>query len=437
MSRHLLGNPHCWPIGALISMGTFIYLIISTIALIVKCILSRERYPSTATVRDVNASSNPEDANRRSARGGKRRAPVVSAIPLSRTSMSTALAVIISAALLHDLGDTCQQGNSDVYEIATCMEWKPLVRIKVQFSLHDMAMSRRVTLRPYVRQKIGDTSFTVISISTPSDQLLKSRFALSEHEALIVPEGDNMPIECSSPDEARDHISNCKNNVFATAMQIQPLHAVIVLMGASPGQVCNISLTEITGCYSCQEGANLIASCTTPTHTWTIIQCDTHVFSVECSPLGKENTITLDFQRAIVKQNCFAECNNRTIHMSLNGSLVYLPHMNDEEIFISNIATWNSTKWFRDWQAIDFGPMLRVVKNHWKASLVILGTVATFSAATYLFGPTIVLAVLQILVKGHGSAKLVFSFHAFHSESYRKANNELHTTTSRGSMTRE
>ncbi|KAK6015070.1 hypothetical protein OSTOST_19513 [Ostertagia ostertagi] len=576
MSRHLVGNPHCWPTGAIISVGMLLYLIISAIALTVKFMLSREGSPSGTvdTSSDAgkdNKSSQPTAATRRSDQMINIHLQSFRPLPLSRTSVSTAIVMIVCAALLHEV-ETCQLGftrhnaevtctsqnacaikfrreilfdeihnmacvdilhanksvgvlrieklplelecakrtqfytrdtehrvysatrcarmgsckqdacslikpdsmiqefvnashypgytgcepscggficgcllplpscsfyriahvpkTSHIYEIATCMEWKPLIRVKVQLNLHDMAVNKRVTLRPYVTEKVGDTSFTVISLSAPSSPLLKSRFAISEHEGLIVPEADTMPVECKTLKEANDDFHRCQSKVvcqcdadpaparcYCSHSTISSIRSVIsnVLPVSSPflevvkrktsiiaysrrgemtlvieskymkdsaeyiiKQDCNITLTKLTGCYNCQEGANLIAFCTTATHTWSIIQCETHVFAIECDSSGRENTLLLDFQQAIIKQSCFAECNNRTAHMILEGSLEYLPHMSDEDIFVSHITTWNTTKWFRDWQMIDFGPMLRMIKNHWKASLVTIGAVATF-----------------------------------------------------------
>ncbi|VDO38306.1 unnamed protein product [Haemonchus placei] len=230
--------------------------------------------------------------------------------------------------------------NSYVYEIAECMGWKSLVRIKVQLILHDMAMKKQVTLRPYVTKKIDDTSFTVISMSTPSSPLLQSRFVISEHEGLIIPGTETMPVECKTFEEASNKFHHCQSRVicqcdaepaparcYCPPSNIATIKSVIsnVLLESSPflsiirrkdsviaysrreemtlmveskymqesaeyvtEQDCNASLTKLAGCYNCQEGANLVASCTTATHTWNIIQCKTHVFSIECNPLGSQ-----------------------------------------------------------------------------------------------------------------------------------------------------
>ncbi|XGW22651.1 hypothetical protein V3C99_005119 [Haemonchus contortus] len=50
MSKHLLGNPHCWPTGAIASIGMLLYLMISAIVLSVKLMLVRRGSHSGATL---------------------------------------------------------------------------------------------------------------------------------------------------------------------------------------------------------------------------------------------------------------------------------------------------------------------------------------------------------------------------------------------------
>lgn len=64
----------------------------------------------------------------------------------------------------------------------------------MRISLYDQQIQKSLTLRPYMTQEFGNTSITVISISKPTYDLLKSRFAVSEKEAMVIPENYNLPV---------------------------------------------------------------------------------------------------------------------------------------------------------------------------------------------------------------------------------------------------
>ncbi|KAK6011737.1 hypothetical protein OSTOST_23167 [Ostertagia ostertagi] len=165
-------------------------------------------------------------------------------------------------------------------------------------------------------------------------------------------------------------------------------------------QNCSISLAPLTGCYNCQEGATLTAFCHTNIHSWIVVHCEQHTFSIECDVTNKTTLLALDFQQAVVRQECSVECDERLQKIPLQGTLAFLPHISDEQIFESHVSSWTpSSTWLQDWRIPDFTPIIDTIKNHWKTSLVLFGTAAVIAAAIYAMGPAILLAVIQVTPK--------------------------------------
>ncbi|KAK6033699.1 hypothetical protein OSTOST_00122 [Ostertagia ostertagi] len=238
--------------------------------------------------------------------------------------------------------------NKMVYEVVNCMEWRPLIRLRVHISLsHYREEQATLIMRPYVSQKRQDVSFNVISYAKPTCPLLTSRFAIAHEEALLIPEQMKMATTCSSYEEAVENFHLCRNNIICDCdTGISPARcncpqAPIATMRADPAnklpvsspfvklihrqgsivalsrreeltvsieakfikdsveyvtsQNCIILLHNLTGCYSCQEGATLRTSCYTAIPTWIVLECDDHVFSVECDSTNKSSVISLDF----------------------------------------------------------------------------------------------------------------------------------------------
>ncbi|KAK6030959.1 hypothetical protein OSTOST_02896 [Ostertagia ostertagi] len=101
-----------------------------------------------------------------------------------------------------------------VYEVVECMEWKPIVRLRVQISLYNINISRTLALRPYIPQKIEDIAVTVISLAKPTSPILHSRFAVTSNEILAVPEGYKFPVECYTREQASRSFHLCKNRMI-------------------------------------------------------------------------------------------------------------------------------------------------------------------------------------------------------------------------------
>ncbi|VDO38336.1 unnamed protein product [Haemonchus placei] len=104
MSKHLLGNPHCWPTEAIASIGLLLYLMIAAITLSVKFMLALNSSHSGATVTSseldkVNKSSHSTVATRKNDEMVNIQLQSFRPLPHSRPSVITAIAVIVCACM--------------------------------------------------------------------------------------------------------------------------------------------------------------------------------------------------------------------------------------------------------------------------------------------------------------------------------------------------
>ncbi|XGW29675.1 hypothetical protein V3C99_009042 [Haemonchus contortus] len=360
LSKTLLGNPHCWPTGAIASLAMICCITISTFVLIIKTATnrskaseSRDRDDGAVVPAALNASSVPvgrsgSDAASYAHRGESHiHLTTFSPQPLNRASVVAVTIVFCVFAALKQV-HACQHGNKMI--CACDVEVTPA---KCECP-NDSVKNVRVDIAQ------------VLPISTPFMRLLKkgdSLVALSSREEMIV------ALESSY---MRD----------STEFVIQ--------------QNCSIWLAPLIGCYNCQEGATATAFCYTKMHSWIVVHCEQHAFSVECDVTNKTTLVTLDFQQAIVLQECTAECNEHLHKIPLQGTLAFLPQANDEEFFDSHVSSWTpSSTWFQNWKVPDLMPLINTIKNHWKMSLAIFGTAAVIATTTYFMGPTLLLSVIH------------------------------------------
>lgn len=339
-----------------------------------------------------------------------------------------------------------------VYEVIKCLEWKPQVRMRIRLSFYNNNVEKKLKLFPYVEQKIDDISITVISITQPTYSILNNKFAMSDNETLSLPDNYNLPVECPTSSMAFYHFEQCKNKFLCSCElttapssckcpleSIQHLRSDIsnvlpittsslILVNerrsinaiTTAGEVvisvnskamrnsaqyvlqqdCQISVSGLTGCYDCQEGAELTTQCRTDFPTWTVIQCENIVFSMPCDPTAKRIKTVLEFSSAVVNQECHTECNGKLIKFRINGTLAFLPHFNDSEILQYEGSQSTSTfNWFSDFKLPDVLPLVAVMQKHWKLSIGILGTAVLLTIVTYAIGPTVVFLILQLTLQ--------------------------------------
>ncbi|KAK6030783.1 hypothetical protein OSTOST_03075, partial [Ostertagia ostertagi] len=329
-----------------------------------------------------------------------------------------------------------------VYEVVECMEWKPIVRLRVHISLYNTNVSRTLVLRPYIPQKVDDITITVISLAKPTSPILHSKFAVTSSEILAMPEGYKLPVECSTRKQASSNFHLCKNRMICDCDVTDPIKDVSNVLPISTPfvritgknesiiahstreemtisieskfmkgsaeyvvrQACEVSLGPLTGCYSCLEGAVLNISCVTKIPAWIISNV---------IPSNKSTQVILDFHHfhqstseflcaqlccSHIAQECRVECYDNYTRLQLHGVLAYMPHLNESEILNSHEKPWiKSSSWFHDFNIPDLRPLIVTISAHWKAALAIFGTTALLGVATYFLGPVVILYVIQLV----------------------------------------
>ncbi|KAK6045071.1 hypothetical protein COOONC_17424 [Cooperia oncophora] len=65
----------------------------------------------------------------------------------------------------------------------------------------------------YVTQSHEEIALTVISIQRPSSSLFDQRFAISQEEALVIPNNFELPVRCPTANIAAKNFANCSNQM--------------------------------------------------------------------------------------------------------------------------------------------------------------------------------------------------------------------------------
>ncbi|KAK6015876.1 hypothetical protein OSTOST_18649 [Ostertagia ostertagi] len=102
-SKALIGNPHCWPAGAILSIGVFCYVIISLVLLVLWLIFRKKEPTKTVVATSTNIVLSTTSSMREN-----RPFSLANFRPASPSSMVTVLLVTI--LLLVALGSACQDG---------------------------------------------------------------------------------------------------------------------------------------------------------------------------------------------------------------------------------------------------------------------------------------------------------------------------------------
>ncbi|KAK6031901.1 hypothetical protein OSTOST_01931 [Ostertagia ostertagi] len=261
--------------------------------------------------------------------------------------------------------------SKSVFEIVTCEEWVPLI----EFEFINYIKTRQFSLMPYITQSYEEISLTVISIQKPNTPLFDQRFAISEKEALIIPNNFDLPVQCPTASMAAKSFFNCSNQMLCNCRSYKtphtchcPKHSIKdiraeienrlpiitpsiefsfedmqiyahstksevtlairsnVLINSAEfiiEQKCSVELSAVTGCYNCQEGAEVTAFCSTALESVVTIQCEDIAFTAECDPSNKTTKIALELSKSLIAQKCFVICDKKEIPLELNGRLHY------------------------------------------------------------------------------------------------------------------
>uniref|UniRef100_A0A7I4Y3E6 Integrase catalytic domain-containing protein n=1 Tax=Haemonchus contortus TaxID=6289 RepID=A0A7I4Y3E6_HAECO len=339
--------------------------------------------------------------------------------------------------------------SESVFEIVNCVEWVPIVEFEVEFKVHKLEQNRKFTLIPYITQSYDEISLTAISIQKPSSPLFDQRFAISEKEAFIVPNNFELPVQCPTANMATKSFVNCSNQMMCNCKSYKtprtchcskhsikdiraevenklPITTPSVEFGLKNKQInahstmseitlairssllinsaefiveqkCSVELSTVTGCYNCQEGAEVTAFCTTALESVVTIQCENLAFAANCDPFNKTTRIALELNKSLIAQKCFAICDKKEIPLELNGRLHYHvryfpPTMLDEDNV--KATTWPS---FNDFHFPDLEPIARIVKGNWKITVTALAVITGALGITYMLGPLVITTILKVV----------------------------------------
>lgn len=339
--------------------------------------------------------------------------------------------------------------SEQVYEIVECAEWKPSVHIEVKMNIYNKVLQKDIIFQPYVPQNFDSFTITAISVQKPQLAILSRRFALSQTDSLLIPDRFSLPVECPHLSGATSQFKDCLNRMICACRGTNPptkcecpkeniydikndvsnhlpilspffnlnrdhddlflttdegeitilVNSKIMLDSADfiLEQECEILLSNLTGCYNCQEGAHLEVSCHTNKPAWITLMCGENTFPIECGPSKNTSTVVLDFSHAVISETCHTTCRNQLTNQKLEGILAFLPK--DESLFkIHDPQSWewvDKIDWFKEFSLPDITPIIHVIKNHWKSALTALSAIALLTILTYAFGPIILISLLR------------------------------------------
>ncbi|KAK6736395.1 hypothetical protein RB195_019213 [Necator americanus] len=265
MSKDLIGNPHCWPLGAIITLTMLVYLSINSIMLIIwliKCTRNAKRKGTPNSTSEEETipmrTFNPHPINipsallicvtllalaskRRNSRSTTQRDAHKWALALSRIRLDEVIPEFKRSSPYPGYsicGSTCggiacgcflpfpactflriahvPKKTQTVFEVVSCMEWQPVIQIDVDFMLYNKGKLKSFSLQPYVTQKYDELSLTVISLQKPHSPLMDKRFAVTPMEAMMLPDHYQLPVECESEASALDAFVNCTNRMICS-----------------------------------------------------------------------------------------------------------------------------------------------------------------------------------------------------------------------------
>ena len=340
--------------------------------------------------------------------------------------------------------------SETVYEVIGCTEWRPFIQLEVEFTLYNKGKLKRFELKPYLTEKLGEISVTVISLQKPHSTLMDKRFAIAASEAFMLPDFYQLPVECYSKTAALNSFANCTNrmicscenlkapqscqcppdslqmlrkqvaNVLPIRTPFTEIHCVDkeILAFSTEGEVtlaiesnllvgskeyiidqpCQITANEVKGCYSCIEGAKVQLQCHTAANSWVTVQCGLQVFPLECGPKNTSSEVLLDFNYAVISHKCFTTCDGRNVTFNLSGILNYHPGSIPSLPFEAATEEAVGGKTSFDFDIPDLNPLIRTVKEHWKLATAVCGALVLATGLTYLIGPTAVLILAKLAV---------------------------------------
>ncbi|KAK6049115.1 hypothetical protein COOONC_13380, partial [Cooperia oncophora] len=121
-----------------------------------------------------------------------------------------------------------------------------------------------------------------------------------------------------------------------SALTIQISTNELVIAASINNNSCQVHMEELTGCYSCTQGAIANVSCRSSISEETAqIECSDTTRIVRCTPEGEISTVRFHFINSMVNENCTVRCPGGISTVILKGQLAFV----NEATFITEMIT--------------------------------------------------------------------------------------------------
>ncbi|VDL73019.1 unnamed protein product [Nippostrongylus brasiliensis] len=95
-------------------------------------------------------------------------------------------------------------------------------------------------------------------------------------------------------------------------------------------EVCSVLDTNISGCYSCAQGATAEISCrSSGSNISAEIECDSESFTIPCSPYSETSKLHFYLTRAQIQMKCNVKCGSQPKEFEITGILKYIHGVHD------------------------------------------------------------------------------------------------------------
>ncbi|KAK6048317.1 hypothetical protein COOONC_14178 [Cooperia oncophora] len=126
------------------------------------------------------------------------------------------------------------------------------------------------------------------------------------------------------------------------------------------------------------------------------LDCSYQTFLLKCSTTSEANHLKLEYNRAQVQDRCRYQCGAQTHDILLAGTLLYHSTVTDDEIFDGSSKKVNGSFW-EHFSIPDITPLMMTFALHWKIALSVIAAFAILALLIYAFGPSVILAFIKVI----------------------------------------
>ncbi|XGW34728.1 hypothetical protein V3C99_018610 [Haemonchus contortus] len=219
----------------------------------------------------------------------------------------------------------------------------------------------RYSILPYQTTDVKIMNFTAVTVQMPSHSPMSKTYAQSETETIILPDSFQIPVVCSTRYEAQANFKRCDNKMTCSCSSGTsphicecgrnsighirpeesnrlPLKTGTIEMYTQGNDVVVNSFEEVTLYVRSKimaESSELVTDnqCTAQLSELKEIKCSNFTTVVKCSPSNTTKELSLNFNRAFIKDICYIACGQSKSEMLLEGHLFYHPVANDSVFF--------------------------------------------------------------------------------------------------------